>query len=416
MENNRRSLVAILGPWVGAGLLLIGIMAGANYLRQAQEELAHAAKVAALLGPAPAEASAESGAASEAAAPEESAAVDGAAAEESQVEASEAVTATEAVTGVEQLGATEEVSATEAATSTVEVGAAETLTATEPVTGSETLTTTGASDSATPETEQPAAEIDASDAVTEAVATVPAAGAGMMGAGGMGRGMGGGNMRAFHMATIPEEYAGQLSPIPAGEESIARGEPIFAQNCAVCHGETGLGDGPAAAGLTPAPPMIAMTSQMLGDDYMLWRISEGGAFEPFNSAMPAWKATLSEDQRWDVINYVRSLGNGPAGGAGGPGSAMGRSAELEAAMRAEMLAAGVDQGVLTQEQADLFDTVHGQIDTLRSAEPDRLFTGTMRDLQAQLLAELVANDAVPQEDADAFNTVLGLLEDSGLMQ
>ena len=80
----------------------------------------------------------------------------------------------------------------------------------------------------------------------------------------------------------------------------------------MCHGETGLGDGVAAAGLNPAPPSIAMTSQMLGDDYMFWRISEGGAMEPFNSAMPTWKAVLSEDQRWDVINYVRSLGAGHA--------------------------------------------------------------------------------------------------------
>ena len=92
------------------------------------------------------------------------------------------------------------------------------------------------------------------------------------------------------------------------------------------------------------------------------------------------------------------------------------NADLEAQMRAEMLAAGVDQGVITQEQADLFDAVHSQIDTLRAADPNRQFTGTMRDLQDQLLEELVASGDVTQVDADEFNAVLTLLEEAGLMQ
>jgi len=137
--------------------------------------------------------------------------------------------------------------------------------------------------------------------------------------------------------------------------------------------------------------------------------------DPFNSAMPTWKAVLDEDQRWDVINYVRSLGQGDKVGAGqGPGTV--RTAEEEEAMRAEMLAAGIEQGVLTQDQADLFDTVHSKIDELRAAEPDRQFTGTMRDLQDQLLADLVADGAVTQEDADTFNSLIDLLQESGLMQ
>ena len=126
------------------------------------------------------------------------------------------------------------------------------------------------------------------------------------GMGMMSRGQGGG-MMARHHATIPDEYSGLTNPVPADETSIGRGGEIFATHCANCHGDGGMGDGPAAAELDPAPAAIAHTSQMLGDDYQYWRISEGGEMEPFNSGMIAWKGIIDEDARWDVINYVRSL-------------------------------------------------------------------------------------------------------------
>lgn len=273
-------------------------------------------------------------------------------------------------------------------------------------------------DSAADKDAQPSAATDESSATESAEASGTAvergAQAGMMGRGGMGM-MGRGGMRMFHMTPIPEEYAGRLSPVPADAESLARGKAIYAQNCAACHGETGLGDGPAADALNPPPAMIAMTSQMLGDDYLFWRISEGGGFEPFNSAMPAWKAILAEEARWDVINYLRSLG---AGQHMGPGmmARPGADAVSEEEMRAEMLAVAVDQGVISQEQADLFDAVHSQIDARRTADPNRQFAGTMRDLQDQLLRELVEAGIVSQEDADAFNYIMDLLEQSGVMQ
>lgn len=128
---------------------------------------------------------------------------------------------------------------------------------------------------------------------------------------GMGMGMGpGSSMMARHQAPIPAEYAGLTNPIPADEESLARGAETYANLCATCHGDGGMGDGPAGVSLDPVPAPIAHTSQMLGDDYLFWRISEGGAMEPFNSAMIAWKDSLDENARWDVINYIRALGSG----------------------------------------------------------------------------------------------------------
>lgn len=130
---------------------------------------------------------------------------------------------------------------------------------------------------------------------------------------GMMRGMDEGMMQR-HRVPIPEEYAGLTNPVPATTESLARGEALYAANCASCHGDRGLGNGPAAEGLDPAPPPIAYTAQMLSDAHLFYRISEGGNEAPFNSAMPAFEDTLSERERWDVINYVRSLEGGMDGG------------------------------------------------------------------------------------------------------
>lgn len=46
---------------------------------------------------------------------------------------------------------------------------------------------------------------------------------------------------------------------------------------------------------------------MLSDGYLFWRVSKGGVIDPFNSAMPAWESALTEDQRWEVISYIRTL-------------------------------------------------------------------------------------------------------------
>lgn len=114
-------------------------------------------------------------------------------------------------------------------------------------------------------------------------------------------------MTSRHQAAIPDEYAGLTNPVPPNDASLERGADLFATNCASCHGDGGMGDGPASSALDPAPAPVAHSSQMLADDYLFWRISDGGA--PFSTSMPAWK-TLSEEARWDMINYIRALGTG----------------------------------------------------------------------------------------------------------
>ncbi|MGD0461726.1 MAG: c-type cytochrome [Tepidisphaeraceae bacterium] len=103
-------------------------------------------------------------------------------------------------------------------------------------------------------------------------------------------------------SAVPPAAAAQHNPVAATAESIAAGRTLYAQNCVYCHGDTGKGDGPAAVSLTVRPSDL--TSPALGelsDGALFWKISEG------HSPMPAHQRLLSSEDRWTVVNYLRTL-------------------------------------------------------------------------------------------------------------
>lgn len=93
--------------------------------------------------------------------------------------------------------------------------------------------------------------------------------------------------------------------LPAGALNLAEGRAIFQKDCASCHGERGLGDGPAGAGIHPAPPAIGTSALMKTvTPAMMYRvISVGIAGTP----MASFATTLTPEQRWNVVAYVNSL-------------------------------------------------------------------------------------------------------------
>ncbi len=97
------------------------------------------------------------------------------------------------------------------------------------------------------------------------------------------------------------------NPLPLQTDVVGRGETLFRTHCSVCHGQTGRGDGPAAAGLNPKP--ADLTAEHVDDHTdgdIFWWLNYGIA----GTAMPSFKATLSDIERWELIRFIRSLRHG----------------------------------------------------------------------------------------------------------
>lgn len=116
-------------------------------------------------------------------------------------------------------------------------------------------------------------------------------------------------------AVMPATYAGRTNPVALDPSAIARGRAAFANRCATCHGAQGRGDGPERP---VAPPPADLTAIRKPDDYLFWRISEGGNDPSICSAMPGFAAALDEADRWDLVAFVASLSSASDGGDGGP--------------------------------------------------------------------------------------------------
>ncbi|WP_246343600.1 c-type cytochrome [Adhaeribacter radiodurans] len=93
------------------------------------------------------------------------------------------------------------------------------------------------------------------------------------------------------------------SPYPVEPLTLTQGEELFVMYCSPCHGENGYGDGAAggAMGIKPAnfhSPVV----QKQSDGALFWKLSEG------RGNMPPFKESLSEEQRWQLVAYLRKLG------------------------------------------------------------------------------------------------------------
>jgi mono/diheme cytochrome c family protein len=107
------------------------------------------------------------------------------------------------------------------------------------------------------------------------------------------------------LSVIPEEFP--VNPVPGDDVSLQRGRILYGLHCQLCHGPQGHGDGPLARYFDRTPPNLAgpqITAEFDGSVYLT--IVQGFG------QMPPLAENLTPRERWDVINYVRTLEPSPS--------------------------------------------------------------------------------------------------------
>ena len=94
------------------------------------------------------------------------------------------------------------------------------------------------------------------------------------------------------------------NPVPTDEASVQRGAELYAIHCAMCHGATGQGDGLIGVGfLLNRPANLTLpVVQSKSDGSLFLTITLG-----IDGRMPALNENLLVRERWDVVNFLRTL-------------------------------------------------------------------------------------------------------------
>jgi mono/diheme cytochrome c family protein len=104
----------------------------------------------------------------------------------------------------------------------------------------------------------------------------------------------------------PKEADNIKNPLAGTTNTLSDAKALYIANCGPCHGDKGRGDGPAAAGLNPKPADHSSAAvQSESDGALFWKLSEGRA------PMPAYKKIFTDQQRWELVNYIRTLARNP---------------------------------------------------------------------------------------------------------
>ena len=110
---------------------------------------------------------------------------------------------------------------------------------------------------------------------------------------------------------IPYKYAGNpigaeenlRNPLDSTPEILARGQKYYNIYCNVCHGDTGMGDGPVSVKMAVKPPSL-LSAKVRGfkDGRIFHIITEG------QGVMGSYASQIPDDSiRWAIVNYIRSL-------------------------------------------------------------------------------------------------------------
>ncbi len=99
-----------------------------------------------------------------------------------------------------------------------------------------------------------------------------------------------------------EPITAKKNPIAPTQGSVAAGQKLYSKTCAMCHGKSGEADGPAVIELNIHPAKLSDPQlKTESDGALFWKITTG------KKPMPAYGRRLSETDRWNLVNYIRTL-------------------------------------------------------------------------------------------------------------
>jgi mono/diheme cytochrome c family protein len=104
------------------------------------------------------------------------------------------------------------------------------------------------------------------------------------------------------MFAAKEDAAAITNPVPVSDGSIQIGSNLYEINCRVCHGKTGVGDGPVGQKFATKAPvnLNEAYTQDQADGQLFFTLTRG------RGLMPLYRDALSPEERWHVINYVKT--------------------------------------------------------------------------------------------------------------
>ena len=95
------------------------------------------------------------------------------------------------------------------------------------------------------------------------------------------------------------------NPLVASEAASLRGQALFCVFCTPCHGTRGHGDGPVAKVFVKPGNLVTPEIQQHGDAWLYGTIRNGA------NIMPRYGPDLSQEERWEIVRYLRTLAEPP---------------------------------------------------------------------------------------------------------
>ncbi len=109
-------------------------------------------------------------------------------------------------------------------------------------------------------------------------------------------------------ATLRRSAPRMTDPLAATNANLLAGIKLYAENCAVCHGDASASATDVAKGLYQKPPQLAKEGvEDDPDGVIYWKLSHGIRW----TGMPAFGKTLSEKQLWQLTLFLKTMDHLP---------------------------------------------------------------------------------------------------------